>query len=196
MVKNFRNQKIQVSFLDVLRFAGSYWMRQPVKLAIIVVMLTGAAFIETYLPTALAEFLSAIKQNSDAAAVYHKLGIFLGAYLAQAIVFSIVYTLYNLFETRIFKNLIDDAFEHVYRLSEHFFVNTFTGSIVSKINRARQRIESFEDQIFHRVLTTAVVLIGSTIFLSLRFPLLGLLLMVYLVLLMGISVFLVFYIWR
>ena len=87
---------------------------------------------------------------------------------------------------------MDDAFAHVQTLSEHFFVNTFTGAIVSKINRARQKIESFEDQILIRVIPTIVVLAGSTIFLALRFPGLAALMIVYVVLLFGVSAYFVF----
>jgi ATP-binding cassette subfamily B protein len=110
----------------------------------------------------------------------------------QALLFSLVYLVYNSFETNIFKSLVDDVFEHIYRLPEQFFVNTFAGSIVSKINRARQRIEVFEDQILVRIFPTAVILVGSIIFLMLRFPLLALLMTGYLIMLIAISAFLVF----
>jgi ATP-binding cassette subfamily B protein len=181
-----------ISFMDVLRFAAGYWARQPKKLSLILIMLLAAAGIETYLPTALSAFLATIRQQGNETAVYSRLAIFLGAYFAQAILFSITFMVYNTFETRIFKSIVDDAFAHVYRLSEHFFINTFTGSIVSKINRARQKIETFEDQIILRVFPTIIILVGSTIFLALRFPVLGILLVLYLILVTLLSAFLVF----
>ena len=45
-----------LSFLDVLRFSAGYWFQQPKKLFFILIVLLFAAFLETYLPNALAEF--------------------------------------------------------------------------------------------------------------------------------------------
>lgn len=187
-----KTSKKSLSFLDVLKFAAHYWIRQPKKLSFILLVLLTAAFLETYLPSALASFLNAIQEHQDKNTVLYRLGIFLGTYLIQALLFSLVYLVYNSFETTIFKSLADDVFEHVYRLPEKFFANTFTGSIVSKINRARQKIEVFEDQILVRIFPTAVVLIGSMLFLMLQFPLLAVLMMCYLVILVIVSSFLVF----
>lgn len=184
--------KQSLSFLDVLKFAAGYWFRQPRKLLFILFVLLIAAFLETYLPTALAKFLTTIQSHQNKVTILYHLGIFLGTYLAQTLLFSLVYLVYNSFETNIFKSLVDDVFEHVHRLPEQFFANTFTGGIVSKINRARQKIEVFEDQILIRIFPTAVILIGSMLFLMLRFPLLAALMMCYLIFLVIVTSFLVF----
>jgi ATP-binding cassette subfamily B protein len=183
--------KKYLSFFTVLRFAAGYWRRQPRKLAVILVMLVVSAGLETYLPSALSSFLGTIRQHEDAASVYYRLFVFLVLYAGQAALFASTFIVYNTFETRVFKALVDDAFTHVHSLSEHFFINTFTGSIISKINRGRQKIETFEDQILLRVFPTSIILIGSTIFLALRFPTLALLMVVYLGILITASFFLV-----
>ncbi|MDR3423506.1 MAG: ABC transporter ATP-binding protein [Alphaproteobacteria bacterium] len=180
-----------LSFFTVLRFAAGYWRRQPKKLAVILLMLAASASLETYLPSALASFLGAIRQHDGAAVVYARLILFLGLYATQAGIFAATFLVYNTFETRIFKALMDDAFTHVHSLSEHFFINTFTGSIISKINRGRQKVENFEDQILLRVFPTTIVLIGSTAFLALRFPGLALVMTVYLGILLAASFLLV-----
>lgn len=181
-----------LSFSDVVKFAAGYWVRQPKLLCLILSLVLIAALLETYLPTALASFLTTIQQNLGKSAVLFSLGIFLGAYLANAILISISYIVYNAFETKIFKEIVDDVFEHVYRLPEKFFVNTFAGSIISKINRARTKIEVFEDQILVRIFPTAVVLIGSIIFLFFKFPMLAVILIGYMLILIIVSAFLVF----
>jgi ATP-binding cassette subfamily B protein len=181
-----------LSFLDVLRFAAGYWRKQPVRLATILGLFVAAALLETYLPTALSNFLAAIRLGAGKSAIVRALCVFLGIYFLQMVLFGIAFLSYNRFETAIFKALMDDAFAHVQTLSEHFFVNTFTGAIVSKISRARQKIEIFEDQILIRVIPTIVVLAGSTGFLAMRFPLLAVLLVGYVGLLFTFSAFLVF----
>jgi ATP-binding cassette subfamily B protein len=181
-----------LSFLNVLHFAAGYWFRQPRKLFFILFLVFIAAFLETYLPKALTSFLTAIRLHQDKITIFYYLEIFLGTYLAQALLFSFSYLVYNSFETNLFKSLVDDVFEHVYQLPEKFFANTFTGSIVSKINRARQKIEVFEDQILMRIFPTTIILFGSMLFLMLQFPFLALLMMCYLIILVIVSSFFVF----
>lgn len=185
-------KKQSLSFSDVLKFAANYWFRQPKKFCLILIGLLVAAFLETYLPNALASFLSAIQQHQDKGDILYYLGIFLGTYLTQTLLFSIVYLIYNSFETNLFKSLVDDVFARIYLLPEKFFANTFTGSIVSKINRARNKIEVFEDQILVRIFPTIVILFGSLFFLMLRFPFLALIMVIYLIILVMVSSFLVF----
>ncbi len=131
----------QLSFFDVLAFAAGYWRQQRWRLAVILAMFVAAALLETYLPTALSNFLATIRLGQGKAAILSALAVFLGVYFVQMVLFGVSFIVYNVFETTIFKSLLDDAFAHVQRLSEHFFVNTFTGAIVSKISRARQKIE-------------------------------------------------------
>lgn len=182
----------KLSFLNVLQFAASYWIKQPKKLIIILLMVLSAALCETYLPSALASFLGAIQEQGDKTSIIHNLFIFIGFYLAQALFISSAFLIYNSFETTIFKSLVDDVFSHIQRLPENFFINTFAGSIVSKINRARHQIEIFEDQILIRIFPTIIILVGSLIFLAIQFPLLALLMLAYLSILIMVSAFLVF----
>jgi len=183
--------KPSLSFLDVFKFAANYWMRQPKKLCLLLSLVFMAALFETYLPSALASFLSSIQAHQGHEAVLYHLGVFLGTYLAQALLFSITYLIYNSFETNLFKSLVDDVFAYIYGLPERFFANSFTGSIVSKVNRARQKIEVFEDEILMRLFTTLIILIGSIVFLMLQFPLLAALMIAYLLLLVAVTSFLV-----
>lgn len=182
----------KLAFIDVVKFAAHYWVEQPKTLMVILLMLLGAALLEAYLPSALSSFLGAIREHEDKALVLRYLWMFVGIYLLQALLFSFAYLIYNAFETTLFKSLIDDAFRHVESLPEQFFINTFTGSIISKISRARQQIEVFEDQIFVRIFSTIVILVGSIVFLAFRFPMLAFLMVIYLCLLIAVIVFLVF----
>ncbi len=184
-------QKMHLSFFDVFRFVAGYWRRQPKKLALFIALFSVAAFVETIIPTSLSAFLGAVREQKGAATVLLYLGAFIGIYTLQLVLRWGSYIVYNKFETRLFKDLMNDAFVHVHRLSEQFFSNNFTGGIISKITRARTRIEPFQDHLFHRIMPTAIILVGSIVFLALRFPLLAVLLGLYVVFLVGVSVVLV-----
>lgn len=181
-----------VSFFNVLSFAARYWMQQPRTLIFIVLTTLLAAILETCLPGALSHFLDAIHAHKNHVSILHALGLFLGIYLAQTMLFGVTNIVYNAFETKLFKSVVDAIYTHVLRLPETFFANTFTGSIVSKINRARQRIEVFEDQILLRVFSTLIILISSVVLLAFLFPLLAVWLGIYFVIFIGISAFLIF----
>ncbi len=184
-------QKKPLSFFDVLRFAARYWRKQQRKLTAFVVMFSFAAFVETIIPTSLSAFLGSVRNQREATTVLLYLGAFIGIYILQLVLRWRSYIVYNKAETLIFKDLMNDAFVHVHRLSEQFFSNNFTGGIISKITRGRTRIEPFQDHLFHRIMPTTIVLIGSIGFLALRFPLLAVLLALYVVFLISVSVALV-----
>ena len=123
-----------LGFLDVLRFAAGYWKRQPKRLSIVLGFLLLGAAVETYLPNALAAFLGAIRQEAGHDAITNCLLLFLGLYLAQALIFAGTYRVYNVFETYLFKDVLDDAFEHVYRLPSDFTPHGSVGWSIAKIS--------------------------------------------------------------
>ena len=176
-----------LTFGDVLRFAAGYWIQQPVKLALILLCFAGAASLETYLPTALSDFLASVRQSAPQGDIINGLLVFLGIYIGQALLFAVTFVVYNTFETQTFQTLMNDTFVHVHRLSEQFFASTFTGSIISKVSRARTKIEAFEDRLLIDVFPTFIILIGSTYFLGKQFPLLAVLMVVYMALLVAAS---------
>lgn len=134
----------------------------------------------------------AIRTNGPANTIISRLAIFLGTYFAYTLLYNWMYRVYNVFENITFKRVLDDAFAHVESLSEQFFVNTFTGSIITTVKRGRDRIETFEDQIILNIVPTGLIVTYSIILLALRFPILALVMFLYLILLIAASATLVF----
>ncbi len=182
----------QIGFFDVLRFAAGYWVRQPLRLAVIVFLLILSGILETYQPTVLSHFIAAVRANESHDVILKRLGIFLGISFAEGLFYFSCYAVYNIFESKVFQGLVNDAFAHIYRLSEHFFINTFTGSIISKITRARSKIETFEDQILLHLFSSFIVLAGSLLFMAARLPELALMLAAYFAFLLTASMYFIF----
>lgn len=170
-----------VTSMDVLRFAWSYWIRQPKRFGVIMGMMLASTIVEASLPNALSGFFESIRLQQSQAAVVTKLCLFLGGYLGYSLLFTSACKMYNVFENKVFHQLLDDAFKHVQTLSEQFFVNTFAGSLITTIKRGRDRIETFEDQILLRLIPTSVIIIASLAMLVQRFPVIAAVLGVYLV---------------
>ena len=176
---------------DVLRFVAGYWRRQPRRLGLIMVMLIGASLLETYLPTTLAALVGAVRNHDGNAVIVHRFDTFLLVYVAQMITFSLAFRWYNVFEPSVFKQVLDDAFAHIQRLSERFLINNFAGSLISRITRGRSQIESFEDRILLDIIPTIFIAVGSLGFLASQFPALAGFLALYIVALVFASGFMV-----
>ena len=58
-------------------------------------MFVTAALLETYLPTALSNFLSTIRLGAGKSAILVALSVFLGVYFIQLVLFALVFLIYN-----------------------------------------------------------------------------------------------------
>jgi len=180
-----------VTSSDVFRFTAGYWVRQPRRFAVILVLIAISAILESSLPNALSGFFEAVRTHAHTQVVVLRLAIFLFMYFGYTLSFIIMIRIYNVFENNTFNTLLNEAFAHVQSLSEQFFVNTFAGSIITTVKRGRDRIESYEDQIILRLLPTSLIIAASIVLLMLRFPLLAIILTAYLAIVIFVSVVLV-----
>lgn len=179
------------TFIDVFCFVAKYWLKQPYRFSIILILTALAAFIETNLPNALSTFFESVRLHKGAQAILLSLFVFIATYFGYAILFNVMYRIYNVFENITFNYLLNQAFSHVEGLSEQFFVNTFTGSIITAIKRGRDRIETYEDRIITDLLPTFLVITSSIVLMYWRFPTLAIILLVYLIVMVTISIMLV-----
>lgn len=179
------------TFADVFLFAAKYWLLQPWRFSMILLLIALSTFIETNLPNALSAFIEAIRVHAQPEKIWTALSIFMAAYFGYTMISNFNMRVYNVFENNTFVRLINDAFEHIESLSEQYFVNTFTGSMITTVKRGRDRIETFEDVVILDLFSTALVITNSIIMLSFRMPALAVLLSVYLLILITGSMFLV-----
>jgi ATP-binding cassette subfamily B protein len=175
------------TFTDVFLFVAKYWLLQPRRFAVIILMLVLSTFLEANLPNAISAFFEAMRLHGAVPKICFQLGIFLAIYFGYTMISIIMWRIYNVFETLTFNKLLNDAFAHVESLSEQYFVNTFTGSIITSVKRGRDRIEGFEDQVLMNLLPTCLIIISSMILLAFRFPALAAILSAYLVIVIAAS---------
>ncbi len=175
----------------MFQFAAQFWVRQPVRFGVILVLIVVSAFLETNLPGGLSAFFESIRGHAPHKTVLFRLLVFLAVYFGYTTAFNVMVRIYNVFENNTFNALLNEAFVHVQSLSEQFYVNTFAGSIITTIKRGRDRIETYEDQILLRLLPTALIMICSIALMAMRFPLLACLLTFYLAVVIATSALLV-----
>ena len=77
---------------------------------------------------------------------------------------------------RVMSGVASDAFHRVQRFSTDWHANTFAGSTVRRLTRGMWAIDTLDDTLLLLLLPELVVLVGTTLVLALRWPLMGLLL--------------------
>ncbi|WP_428374847.1 ABC transporter ATP-binding protein [Lichenicoccus sp.] len=77
---------------------------------------------------------------------------------------------------RVMSEVASDAFHRVQRFSTDWHANTFAGSTVRRLTRGMWAIDTLDDTLLLLLLPELVVLVGTTLVLALRWPLMGLLL--------------------
>ena len=75
---------------------------------------------------------------------------------------------------RIMAAITQEAFWRVQRFSTEWHANTFSGSVVRRITRGMWAMDLLNDTLLIALLPSVVVLLGSTVLLSLRWPAMGL----------------------
>ncbi len=176
---------------DVFSFVAHYWFKQPVRFTVILILLALATFIETNMPNALSAFFESVRLHKESNKIWLRLAVFLVTYLGYLLTYNFSWRIYCVFENNIFKTLLNDAFAHIESLSEQYFVNTFTGSMITTIKRGRDRLETFQDLLLTNLLPTCATLIYTVILLALRLPMLAAILSCYLTIVIAASVILV-----
>ncbi|HWA48747.1 MAG TPA: ABC transporter ATP-binding protein [Dongiaceae bacterium] len=74
---------------------------------------------------------------------------------------------------RVMNRVVREAFWRVQRFASDWHANTFAGSIVRKVSRGMWAIDTLNDTILITFLPSIIVLLGSTVLLGLRWPLMG-----------------------
>ena len=77
------------------------------------------------------------------------------------------------FEANVMRDLQETGFDNLLGHSYRFFANTFTGSLVRKVNRLSRAFEEITDQVVANLLPLAITIIGTLIVLFNRNTLLG-----------------------
>lgn len=121
-------------------------------------------------------------------------GLIIGIDLLQqlcwrSVGFGLVYM-----QPRVMADLTDEAFRKTLPQSHNFFVNTFAGSLVRKINRLSNSFEDISDQAVFAIIPLVITIVGSIIGVSLRSPLIALLVATWIIAFVGAQYW--FSIWK
>ena len=177
-------------FRDVLAFNFRYWRRQRLLVAAVCAGILAMTMADVLLPiyagrlidaVAPAVMADAIGSNARKAALSEAIWA-LGAMVALGLLMVVARHLSFVAIVRMtLSQMVDvaqDAFWKVQRFAAEWHANTFAGSIVRKVTRGMWAVDLLNDTLLVALLPSVIVLLGSTVLLGYRWPMMGLVILV------------------
>lgn len=169
----------KIGYKDVWKFTWHYWRRDKYKLSIAVAGLSCSALIDAVIPVITGMLIDAIHRfDFETQDIWERVwpifltGTALGvAYQTTrngAMFFWNKFAVQRLFEIE------NEAFQKVQGFSSDWHANSFAGSTVRKITRAKWAFDVYGDILFMNVLPSIVVMMSILTYTSLKSPWLGL----------------------
>ena len=175
---SFRKALRGNAFRNVFSFTGAHWRRQPVRLAIIALVVLASTAADVLTPLFAGRLVDAVARgaatderawNAAIAAFSTLLALSTGAIVLRHVAFTGIIDL----TMRMMSDIAADAFARVQRFSTDWHANSFAGSTVRKVTRGMWALDLLNDTILVALLPSAVMLIGSTLLLGWHWPMMG-----------------------
>lgn len=166
------------AFRNVLGFTFRHWAKQPWRICAITALVLLSALADVLTPMFAGRLVDAIASGSAGDALAWRAAITafcvlsalgLGAELLRQGVF------FNLIRLtlKMMSEIASNAFHRVQRFSTDWHANSFAGSTVRKITRGMWALDLLNDTLLVALLPSVVMLVGSTVLLGWRWPMMG-----------------------
>ena len=177
----------------VLGLCAYYWWQDKPRLLLslsLIVLMVGADIMMPVAAGLLVDsIVGAIRDGSDDySAAYSALGLFAAASLAFYVLAFVRGRVTHSFDAPNMARVINDAFWKVQRFSSDWHANTFAGATVRKVTRGKWAYETITNIILKHFFQLGLTVIGLTIVLWSRFPLLGVMFLVSSLIYISVSV--------
>ncbi|MFW6092627.1 MAG: ABC transporter ATP-binding protein [Pseudomonadota bacterium] len=182
----------RISFGQVFAFVWRYWRGYPVRFGIIIAGVLLAVALEIQIPSRSAELVMALERFGTAGApmadAWSAAGWLLGTFAAVFVVRQLYLRIWVRFAADVMRRLVSDGFRRVQRFSADWHANNFAGATVRKISRGMWAYDTFADTAIVDLGPTLVTLLGFSVAMFLREPLLGLYFAGAVVVFIGVSI--------
>ncbi|KPD18259.1 multidrug ABC transporter ATPase [Burkholderia sp. ST111] len=171
---DFRGQ----AFKDVLGFTFRHWAKQPWRIFVTAALVLLSALADVLTPMFAGRLVDAIASGSASNAIAWHAAItafcLLGALglgatlLRQGVFFNLIRL-----TLKMMSEIAGNAFHRVQRFSTDWHANSFAGSTVRKITRGMWALDLLNDTLLVALLPSLVMLVGATVLLGWRWPMMG-----------------------
>ncbi len=184
----------RIAFAQVFAFVWRYWRQFPVRFGVIVAGVLLAVYLEIQIPARSAELVTAIERFGAGALPLDPAWDAAGWLLAT---FAVMFTIRQLylrvwvgFAADVMRRMVSDGFQRVQRFSADWHANHFAGATVRKISRGMWAYDTFADTTVVDLGPAVITLVGFSVAMFLREPVLGLYFAVAVTVFIAVSVWL------
>ena len=159
----------------VLGFIARFWMRRPILLTACVVLTLVSVGFDLALPWAAGKLVDAVAAGpARADLAWSAWGLFVGVYLAFAIIRNVSFRFWNPLAAANMKEMTDEGFQRVQSFSADWHADTFAGSTVRRLSRAMWGYDMVSDAVVLWLGPAMLVLFGLSGVMIARWPSVGL----------------------
>jgi ATP-binding cassette, subfamily B, bacterial len=163
-------------YSSAFRFAWDYWRHWPWALMAVFATRIGSTLIDVTVPIAAGHLVEAAAKTpaEGIRPALLALGLFLLLAALVPLIRYIHLRLWNRLASHALRQIVYDGFAAVQRFSADWHANAFAGATVRKITRGMWAFDSFGDTLMFGLIPALVVSFGVTVLFAWRWPVLGL----------------------
>jgi ATP-binding cassette subfamily B protein len=158
---------------NVLGFTFRHWLRRPVIVALCTLAMIAGTMTEIFVPMLAGQLIDAVGAGDRAGAI-HAFAIMSALGLAMVLLRHLGWWAIIPLTLGMMRDVAQEAFARVQRLSTDWHANSFAGSTVRRISRGMWALDTLNDVLLLSLLPSLTVLAGTVVLLGLDWPLLGL----------------------
>jgi ATP-binding cassette subfamily B protein len=163
-----------LSNVQVLAFIAGYWRGRPWLLAATVALMLIAIGCELLVPEASQGLIdAAVAGPAHAAGAWRAWRFFVGVYLGFAVLRNLAMRFWNPLAVRVMQQITNDGFARVQAFSADWHGDTFAGATVRRLSRAMWGYDVVADSVVVMIGPAMLVLIGLSVQMILRWPVVG-----------------------
>lgn len=171
------HDKQPTAIREVIPFIFQHWLKQPLRLMMVLVGFLGAAVADLFMPVYSGHLVDALTAGSSDLVARHAALVAFGGIVGLGLV-SLMLRIVGLtaivpFTLKTIADAACEAFMRVQRFSTDWHANSFAGSTVRKITRGTLAVDLLNATILMALWPSLAVLVGSMLLLILNWPWLG-----------------------
>ncbi|MCX7587615.1 ABC transporter ATP-binding protein [Phenylobacterium sp. 58.2.17] len=159
----------------VIGFVMRYWLRRPGLLSGMVLFSLLSIAADMAIPLAAGRLVDAVAEGPQAANVaWGAWAVFVALYLVLSVVRNIANKFWNPLAALNMRDLTDEGFSRVQSFSADWHADAFAGATVRRLSRAMWGYDLVSDAIVMWIGPALLVLIGLSVMMIVRWPMVGL----------------------
>ncbi|MEM6650689.1 MAG: ABC transporter ATP-binding protein, partial [Pseudomonadota bacterium] len=172
------HKPIEATWRDVMSLCAVYWFSQPRRLALVMVFVFIMVAADILFPIIAGLLVDRIVTAIDTGQGFDLAYQMLYMYMAVLVIFFVVknirFRVWNILAARNMAQLLEDTFAKVQKFSSDWHANTFAGATVRKITRGKWAYDTISEILWMNFLPQSLMVIGVTAVMIARYPSVGL----------------------